>query len=61
MAEHIAKMDEAKNDPEKFKNLTRIFYPEHVHAMFRVFDKEQNGVISLQQYKIGKFLIEQIF
>ncbi|CAG7823221.1 unnamed protein product [Allacma fusca] len=45
----------ARTDREEFDNLMGdgIFQRDHVYALYRLFDKEQNGSISLSQYKTG--------
>ena len=47
------RMVRARDNEEEFHRLDRLFTSEHVEALFRLFDKEQNGFVSLQQYKTG--------
>jgi hypothetical protein len=54
MANYCGQLADARTDEEKFENLARIFYPEHLSAMFRIFDKTQRRALTLVQYKMGK-------
>lgn len=46
-------MVRARDNEEEFHRLDRLFTEEHVAALFRLYDKEQHGFVSLQQYKTG--------
>ncbi|CAL8089370.1 unnamed protein product [Orchesella dallaii] len=51
ISEIAGKIREARNNIQTFDNLPRILTPEHTEAIFRIYDRIENGFITMSQYK----------